>query len=68
MFQQIGGFLDNIIPLGIFLYFTLVLFDIIKLRNKPKFLDNPPKYFKIISVVGLVCFTILLVMRIIELS
>ncbi len=66
MYQQIGGYIDDLIPFGIFLYLTLVLFGVIKFKKTPKFLENPPKYYKIIAVVGLVCFALLIVMRIIE--
>jgi hypothetical protein len=67
MYQQIGGFIGDLIPFGLFLYFTLVLFGVIKLNNKPKILENPPKYFKIIAVTGMICFAIWIVIRIIEL-
>jgi hypothetical protein len=67
MYQQIGGFIDDLIPFGIFLYITLVLFGVVKLNNKPKFLENPPKYLKIAAIVGLICFSILIIIRIVEL-
>lgn len=63
MYQNIGGFIGDLIPFGIFLYLTLVLFGVIKLKNKPKILENPPKFYKIIAIVGLVSFALLFVMR-----
>ncbi len=67
MYQHIGGFIGELIPFGIFLYFTLVLFGVIPLSNKPMILEKPPKYFKIIAILGLVSFAILIVMRVVEL-
>ena len=68
MFEQAGGLIGNFIPFGIFLYLTLVAFGIIKPENKPKFLDKQPKYFKLVLLLGLICFTILIVMNIIDLK
>jgi len=67
MFQQIGGFIGDLFPLGIFVYFILVHFDVIKMKNKPKMLENPPKYLKVVAVLGVICFIFLIVVRIVEL-
>lgn len=66
MYQQIGGLIGDLIPFVIFLYLTLVLFGVIRLKNKPKILENSPKSYKIIALGGLVCFALLIVMRFIE--
>ncbi len=67
MFRIIGSLLDSIIPFGIFLYLTLLLFGVVRLKSKPKILENPPTHYKISAIIGTICFGLLIVFKIIEL-
>ena len=66
MKQSIGALLGDLIPWIFFLYLTLVLFNIIKPKKKPTALQNPPKYYKPIVLIGLIGFSALLVMDLIK--
>jgi hypothetical protein len=54
MFQHIGDLVGNFTLLSIFVYFTLILFSVIKIKNPPKFVENPSKYFKATLIIGII--------------
>ncbi len=63
MFQFIGSLLDSIIPFGIFLYFTLVLYGVIKLKKPPKIVENPPKFYKVFALSATILFAIIIILK-----
>lgn len=66
MYQKIGQLIDNIIPFVIFLYFTLLVFGVIKMEKKPEILKNPSVFIKSITIIGTIAFGILIIMQLVR--
>lgn len=62
--QLIGVLVSDIVPIFFFLYLTLKAFEVIKTEDERKREKMTSKNMKIISVGGLSCFVILLVLDI----
>jgi hypothetical protein len=65
MYQNLGELLGNILPLLFFIYLTLKSFGIIKLNSKNGSVTKPSNFIKIISILGTLGFSGLLVFQII---
>jgi hypothetical protein len=59
MFQKLAGIIDDIIPLVICIYFSLVLLGVIRLKKEIVFFKTNPTISKIMVFGGVLIFTIL---------
>ena len=66
MYQQIGELIGNIIPFGIFLYFTLMVFGIIEPKKKPRILENPSLLIKTVLVLGTIIFAVMIILSLLK--
>lgn len=61
MFQKLGGIIGDIIPLVIFIYLSLVLLGVIRLKKEIAFFKTNPTISKILVFGGVLFFTILVI-------
>lgn len=61
MFQKLGGIIGDIIPLVIFIYLSLVLLGVVRLKKEIGFFKTNPTISKILVFGGVLFFTILVI-------
>jgi hypothetical protein len=66
MFQKLGGITDDIIVLVVFIYFSLILLGVIRLKKEIGFFKTNPTISKIVVFGGVLIFTILVIVGLSE--